>query len=62
MVAVVDGEATVKRFRRTAEGIFLEAENPAFPPLFLPAPPAGAAASSPELRIAGKVVGLFRKM
>jgi len=62
VVAVVDGEATVKRFRRSAGGILLEAENPAYPPLFLPAPPAGAASSSPALRIAGKVVGLFRKM
>jgi repressor LexA len=62
VVAVVDGEATVKRFRRTAGGVRLEAENPAFPPLLLPAPPAEAAASSTALRIAGKVVGLFRKM
>ncbi len=62
VVAVVDGEATVKRLRRTDGGVLLEAENPAFPPLFLPAPPAGDAASSPALRVAGKVVGLFRKM
>jgi len=62
VVAVVDGEATVKRLRRTAEGVLLEAANPAFSPLFLPAPPDGAAASSPALRVAGKVVGLFRKM
>ncbi len=62
VVAVVDGEATVKRFRRTPRGVRLEAENPAFPPLLLPAPPGEAAASSTALRIAGKVVGLFRKM
>ena len=64
VVAVVDGEATVKRLRRAEGGIRLEAENPAFPPLFLPAPgsPAADGASSPALRVAGKVVGLFRKM
>jgi repressor LexA len=62
VVAVVDGEATVKRFRRTAGGVRLEAENPAFPALLLAAPPGEAAASSAALRIAGKVVGLFRKM
>ena len=62
VVAVVDGEATVKRLRRTGGGVLLEAENPAFPPLFLPAPPDGGTASSPALRVAGKVVGLFRKM
>jgi SOS-response transcriptional repressor LexA len=62
VVAVVDGEATVKRLRRTDGGVLLEAENPAFPPLFLPAPSDADAAPSPPLRIAGKVVGLFRKM
>jgi len=62
VVAVVDGEATVKRLRRTDGGVRLDAENPACPSLFLPAPDGGAAASSPSLRIAGKVVGLFRKM
>jgi len=58
VVAVVDGEATVKRLRRAEGGVRLEAENPAFPPLFLP----GQAVPSPALRVAGKVVGLFRKM
>ena len=62
VVAVVDGEATVKRLRRAADGVRLEAENPACPPLFLPAPSGETAASSRTLRIAGKVVGLFRKM
>jgi repressor LexA len=63
VVAVVDGEATVKRLRRAEGGIRLEAENPAFPPLFLPGPEAtGPTAPSPALRVAGKVVGLFRKM
>jgi repressor LexA len=66
VVAVVEGEATIKRLRRAEGGIRLDAENPAFPPLFLPAPGAPAAGvpgvPSPALRVAGKVVGLFRKM
>ncbi|MEW6719171.1 MAG: transcriptional repressor LexA [Thermodesulfobacteriota bacterium] len=62
VVAVVDGEATVKRLRRTDGGVRLEAENPAFPPLLLPAPDGEGAAASRTLRIAGKVVGLFRRM
>jgi repressor LexA len=66
VVAVVDGEATVKRLRRADGGVRLEAENPACPPLFLPGPetprPGSAGAPPPALRIAGKVVGLFRKM
>jgi len=62
VVAVIEGEATVKRLRRTDKGVRLEAENPAFPPLFLSAPGGKAAASPRTLRVAGKVVGLFRKM
>jgi len=33
VVAMVDGEFTVKRFRKKGGRIFLEAENPAFEPL-----------------------------
>lgn len=33
VVAVVDGELTVKRLRMGREGIRLEAENPAYPPI-----------------------------
>lgn len=63
VIAVVDGEATVKRLRHVDGGVRLEAENPAFPPLFLPDPKSpGAGPPSPALRVAGKVVGLFRKM
>ncbi len=61
VVAVVAGQATVKRFRRLAVGVRLESENPACPPLPLPSI-SGEAAASPSLRIAGKIVGLFRKM
>jgi repressor LexA len=55
VVAVVDGEATVKRIRRRKEGIRLEPANPAYPPLDVPE-------GSPSFRIAGKVVGVFRKL
>ncbi|MCF7728809.1 MAG: translesion error-prone DNA polymerase V autoproteolytic subunit [Chthoniobacterales bacterium] len=33
VVAMIDGEFTVKRFRKTKDRIFLEAENPAFHPI-----------------------------
>ena len=55
VVAVVDGEATVKRIRRRKEGIRLEPANTAYPPLDVPE-------GSPSFRIAGKVVGVFRKL
>ncbi|UCD46239.1 MAG: transcriptional repressor LexA [Deltaproteobacteria bacterium] len=55
VVAVVDGEATVKRIRRHREGIRLEPANPAYAPLDVPN-------GSPAVRIAGKVVGVFRKL
>jgi repressor LexA len=55
VVAVVDGEATVKRIYREEGGVRLEAENPAHPPLFVPE-------NAPSFRIAGKVVGVYRKI
>jgi repressor LexA len=55
VVAVVDGEATVKRILRHREGIRLEPANPAYAPLDVPD-------GSPAVRIAGKVVGVFRKL
>ncbi len=33
VVAMIDGEFTVKRFRKVNSRIFLEAENPAFQPI-----------------------------
>ena len=54
-VAVVSGDATVKRLRRRAGGVVLEASNPAYPPIVVPA-------GAPSFRIAGKVVGLYRKL
>jgi repressor LexA len=55
VVAVVDGEATVKRIRRRKGSIRLDPANPAYLPLEVPE-------KSPSFRIAGKVVGVFRKL
>lgn len=54
VVAVIDGEATVKRLRLHKGKIRLEAANPAYPPII-------ASAGSRPFRIAGKVVGVYRK-
>jgi repressor LexA len=55
VVAVTDGEATVKRFRKSGGKVRLEAANPAYPPIVVPC---GAS----RFRIAGKVVGVYRKL
>lgn len=55
VVALIDGEATVKRFVRQRGKIRLEAANPAYPNIVVPS-------DSPAFRIAGKVVGIYRKM
>lgn len=55
VVAVIDGEATVKRFRRWRGKVRLEAANPAYPPIVVPD-------GTPSFRIAGKVVGVYRKL
>jgi repressor LexA len=54
IVAVIDGEATVKRLHLHKGKIRLEAANPAYPPIVAPA-------DSPSFRVAGKVVGVYRK-
>lgn len=51
VVAVVDGEFTIKFLRRDEKGYYLQPANPAFPPIR----PEG------ELTIFGVVVGQFRK-
>jgi repressor LexA len=51
VVALVDGEATVKRFYREAKQIRLEPANSTMKPMFFP-----------EVDIVGKVVGLVRRM
>jgi len=55
VVAVIDGEATVKRFRRWKGKVRLEAANPAYPAIVV-------SGGAPSFRIAGKVVGVYRKL
>jgi repressor LexA len=52
VVALLDGEATVKRLVKKSGGITLKPENEGMKPI---AVPAGA-----DFRLAGKVVGVFR--
>ncbi|HEV8375202.1 MAG TPA: transcriptional repressor LexA [Candidatus Polarisedimenticolia bacterium] len=54
VVAVVDGEATVKRFYKKGGRVELRPANPALVPLFLDS-------SAATLEIRGVVVGLIRK-
>lgn len=54
VVAVIRGEATVKRYRESGDLVRLEPANPHFPTL-------AVRRDDPELRIAGRVVGLFRR-
>jgi repressor LexA len=53
VVALVDGEATVKRFFLEGDRIRLQPENRTMEPLYL---------DSGELRIVGKVIGIMRKV
>ena len=53
VVAVIDGEATVKRLRLRKEKVRLEAANPASRRSRFP--------DAPSFRIAGKVIGVYRK-
>jgi repressor LexA len=55
VVALIGEETTVKRFFREKRSVVLRAENPSYPPITV-------TASSPELRILGKVVGVFREI
>ncbi|HET8562937.1 MAG TPA: S24 family peptidase, partial [Candidatus Binatia bacterium] len=50
--ALVEGEATLKRFYKAGDTITLKAENKNYAPIII---------SRGEFRIAGKVVGLIRK-
>lgn len=53
---LIEGEATAKRFFRDQKGrIRLQPENPAFEPIFIHP-------RRQDIRILGKVVGLFRKL
>lgn len=51
VVALLDDEATVKRFFREADHIRLQPENPSLAPI-----------RSTDVQILGKVVGVFRKV
>jgi repressor LexA len=54
VVAILNGEATVKRYMPTSRQIQLVPENEAFQPIVV-------SGKSREFRIAGKVVGLLRR-
>jgi DNA polymerase V len=53
VIAVVDGELTVKRFRRIERQCFLVPENPDYPPLLI--------REEMEVALWGVVVGLARR-
>ncbi len=51
VVALVDGDATVKRFTRQKEGTFLSPANPKYQPIPV----------TPAVQVSGKVIGVLRK-
>ncbi len=51
VVAMIGDEATIKRFFRAGDRVRLQAENPAFPPIY-----------ARDVAVVGKVVGLFRHL
>lgn len=53
IVALIEGEATVKRFFREPNGIRLQPENFVLPPIII---------RDGNVKIIGKVIGLFRKI
>jgi len=55
VVAIIEGEATVKRYYPAGKTIRLQPENDAFEPIIV-------SKGSGDFRIAGKVVGLLRRM
>jgi len=55
VVAIIDGEATIKRYFPSEKSIRLQPENKDFKPIIVNK-------KSGEFRIAGKVVGLLRRM
>lgn len=54
-VAYVDGEATVKRVRKTETGYRLDPENSAFEPIMVDE-------TTPDFRLAGPVAGVIRRL
>lgn len=55
VVAMVDGEATLKRFYREDGAIRLQPENPNYPPIII-------SGEESEVTIIGKVVGIYRPL
>lgn len=55
VVAMVDGEATLKRFFREKDSIRLQPENPNMAPIIIPDGPS-------DVTIIGKVVGIIRDL
>jgi repressor LexA len=55
VVALVDGEATLKRFYRETDHIRLQPENPHYAPLII-------REGSSDISIIGKVVGIYRTL
>jgi repressor LexA len=55
VVAMVEGEATLKRFYREGDQIRLQPENPNYSPIII-------REGDGELSIVGKVVGIYRQM
>jgi repressor LexA len=55
VVAMIGDEATVKRFVKRGGRVVLQPENPAYEPIVV-------TRNSPELRILGKVVGVYREL
>ena len=51
VVALIEDEATVKRYFKDRSGVRLEAENPSYKPI-----------RTKDARVLGKVVGVFRKV
>ncbi len=51
VVAMIDDEATVKRFFREGDAVRLQPENPAYQPII-----------SHEAEVLGRVIGVFRKV
>jgi repressor LexA len=51
VVAMIEDEATVKRFYRDGEAVRLEPANDAYEPIV-----------APDAQVLGKVIGVFRKV
>jgi repressor LexA len=56
VVALVDGEATVKRFHQSADGAVLRPANPRYRPIHL------SASATENAEVIGKVVGVIRRI